>query len=744
MNPFALSAYVTSLATTLIGLFVYLKRPASEVNRSFFIYSGTIALWALLTASHSIAGSEWLSLYCARLMHVAVALIPVLFFHFVLILLESENESRLRLILHTGYAMAVALGLGCVSGDLFVHRVRPKLGYQYFMDGGMFYPLLIAFFTLFSLIGLLLLLKAIRGSKGLRKVQLQYLFWGSLIGYGFGSSNFFPVYGVTVFPYPYGSFGITAYVLIMAYAVIRHRLLDINIAMTRTGIFILVYLVILGLPFGLGIWGRLWLQNFFGEWWWVFPQVVCAVTAGIGPFLYIGLQQKAEEALLKHQRRYQHTLLQASRGMTLVKDLDHLLKLTVYILTRTIRISHASVYIFNEREKAYQQRKSRLLVASSEILQFAEDAPLVSCLKGIHAPVIAEEIRLRASLEKEGSIAPLREALERLKAAVVVPSFIRDQMIGFLVLGEKRSGQIYTEDDLNTLSTLANQAALAFENCEFIKKVEQTQLQLFQAAKMADLGTMASGIGHQINNRLAVIKMAAESIVRAELAPILEVAGQTKNEKLRELAVKTRQSLERISASATKGGEVVRALLDFSHLSEGFQETSLPKALEQSIRLLEFKKELRDIDLQNLVPPDLPPIWGNFTQLEEIMINLLDNGYDAIKMKEEARERGELPKPPNSSKGRVTVSAQPLQRDGKSFIELTVKDTGIGMTPETQKEIFVPFFTLKATSIKGTGLGLYVIKQMVLAHQGELFFESEYGKGTTFRILFPTRKGNTP
>lgn len=716
------------------------------MNRSFFIYSGTIALWALLTASHSIAGSEWLSLYCARLMHVAVALIPVLFFHFVLILLESENESRLRLILHTGYAMAVALGLGCVSGDLFVHRVRPKLGYQYFMDGGMFYPLLIAFFTLFSLIGLLLLLKAIRGSKGLRKVQLQYLFWGSLIGYGFGSSNFFPVYGVTVFPYPYGSFGITAYVLIMAYAVIRHRLLDINIAMTRTGIFILVYLVILGLPFGLGIWGRLWLQNFFGEWWWVFPQVVCAVTAGIGPFLYIGLQQKAEEALLKHQRRYQHTLLQASRGMTLVKDLDHLLKLTVYILTRTIRISHASVYIFNEREKAYQQRKSRLLVASSEILQFAEDAPLVSCLKGIHAPVIAEEIRLRASLEKEGSIAPLREALERLKAAVVVPSFIRDQMIGFLVLGEKRSGQIYTEDDLNTLSTLANQAALAFENCEFIKKVEETQLQLFHAAKMADLGTMASGIGHQINNRLNVIKLGAESGLLTDLRHAEEALSNGKSEEAGRYLTKHRETLRRISESATHGGEIVRRLLDFSKLSEGFTEVKLDEALESTIALWQCKRNLSEIDFQNRISQDLPPLWGNFTEIEEIMMNLLDNGFDAVKMKEEAWELGTLPTPPNPAKGRVVISASPAEKEGRGSLEIIVEDSGIGMTSETQSQIFVPFFTTKATAIKGRGLGLYVIKRMVDAHRGEISLESEYGKGTTFHLLLPTapRKKKTP
>ena len=113
------------------------------------------------------------------------------------------------------------------------------------------------------------------------------------------------------------------------------------------------------------------------------------------------------------------------------------------------------------------------------------------------------------------------QEMEKLDAAVVVPSFVQDQLLGFVVLGDKKSKRLYTESDLDTLATLANQAALAIENCIFIANFEHQQAHFFQTAKMADLGTMASGIGDQVNNRFNITKGGAELMLLSSI-PRLE------------------------------------------------------------------------------------------------------------------------------------------------------------------------------------------------------------------------------
>ena len=82
------------------------------------------------------------------------------------------------------------------------------------------------------------------------------------------------------------------------------------------------------------------------------------------------------------------------------------------------------------------------------------------------------------------------------------------------------------------------------------------------------------------------------------------------------------------------------------------------------------------------------------------------------------------------------MSARPFQREDKNYLEIAIQDNGIGMDAATRQHIFIPFFTTKGSAIKGTGLGLYVMKRIVEAHEGEIQVDSEDGVGTTFRVFF--------
>jgi signal transduction histidine kinase len=127
---------------------------------------------------------------------------------------------------------------------------------------------------------------------------------------------------------------------------------------------------------------------------------------------------------------------------------------------------------------------------------------------------------------------------------------------------------------------------------------------------------------------------------------------------------------------------------------------------------------------------DLPLIRGNFTQLQEVFFNIIDNAYDAIMQK-----RSELGD--EHFMGKVKIST----RQSEKFLEISLLDNGMGIKDEDQIKLFTPFFTTKFSSKKGTGLGLYVIKKIVEEnHQGEVFISSEYKVGTLFVIKLPMGK----
>jgi signal transduction histidine kinase len=329
--------------------------------------------------------------------------------------------------------------------------------------------------------------------------------------------------------------------------------------------------------------------------------------------------------------------------------------------------------------------------------------------------------------------------MEKMDAAVVVPSFVQDRLLGFVVLGDKKSKRLYTESDLDTLTTLANQSALAIENCIFLSEFENQQIHFFQTAKMADLGTMASGISHQVNNRFNTIGAGAEYTSMMDLKQLRKLMGEKDLPELKPIIESLEDTMKKIRDDAMKGGEIATNLLRFSKKSEGFQAVDLDKAMQTCIRLWGCKRDLSLIDFENSVSPDLPKIRGNFSQVEEVLFNLLDNAFDATLMKKEAWELGKRAKPEGEWKGKVSVSARPLQRENKSYIEITIQDNGIGMDATARQHIFLPFFTTKGAN-KGTGLGLYVMKRIVEAHEGEIQVDSKDGVGTTFRVFFHQMK----
>lgn len=250
------------------------------------------------------------------------------------------------------------------------------------------------------------------------------------------------------------------------------------------------------------------------------------------------------------------------------------------------------------------------------------------------------------------------------------------------------------------------------------------QEQIAQAEKMATIGTMADGLSHQINNRLNTLSLiAGDTLDTIKMTDTSQCSPQ-----VREMVKQINYALERIQANSIQGGEVVKGLLKYSRRgSEEFEALDLNTILDNTLEMVQYKVRLSEIDISRKLPERLPKIRGNLAQLEEVFFNFIDNAYDAI-----VERRGLLKE--EGYRGRITISARPKD----SIIEILVEDNGMGMKDENQKNAFTPFFTTKVSSRRGTGLGLYVIKRIIIEmHKGKISFESEYKKGTRFIIELP-------
>ena len=716
MNHIAISGSLIFITSLFSVILVLTKAPKRNTSFTWMLFSLSVALWGFGLFRSFITDIESIALFWSRFLNLSAVFIPLFFFHFILCFTNKVKDKRKELFFY--YIICISCFLIAFTfPKTFVSHVEPILSFKYYPKPGILYYGFALFFAYLVVYGITLLSKDFVLSSGVRKNQIKYLLFGVFVGFAGGATTFFPVFNIKI--YPLGTYLVAIYVITVTYAIIKYRLMDINVALTRAGVFIVVYSLVLGVPFWLGYVTKLWL-----------PATSLAVLfATLGPFIYIYISHRAEERLLKEQRRYQNTLKQASAGMTRIRNLRKLLDLIAHIVTKTVKIAYAGIYLYHQETNEFvlqvMRDKGRVPVP-----KLTPDNPLISWIMVNRQPLVYEEIKRLMEDNHDATYKHLEENMRLLTASVVIPSFLEDRFLGFFVLGEKTSGQIYTPDDLNVFQVLAAQAALAIENARFFEETRQMQEQIATAEKMATIGTMADGLSHQINNRFYAL-----SLIAADTIDTIKMTNTSNcSPEVKEAFSQISHALERVKANVMQGGEVVKGMLKYTRKGEeGLEPLTLDQILDSTLEMVQYKVKLSEIDIIRNYPKDHPKIRGNSVQLQEAFFNFIDNGYDSTV------ERKTILKEPDY-RGRLTFSCQ-AQENGMLLV--TIEDNGMGIKEEDKKKLFAPFFTTKVSSRLGTGLGLYVLRRVIEEfHKGKIWFESEYKKGTRFFLQLPIAKNN--
>jgi signal transduction histidine kinase len=491
--------------------------------------------------------------------------------------------------------------------------------------------------------------------------------------------------------------------------------MDIEIIIKKGLIYSILMASIIGIYSFLIFLGKNLFQTALGTNQWIATIITAFVIAvGYKP-LETFVTDLTNQYFFKKKYDYQATLKQSSEAMNLLTDIDRLVKLTTRIVARRMDLAETSTLVYDEPNHKYIVRaaegKSRELLGTT----FSDNHELFKHLYSSKQILLKDEVvnTLNSKLlmpDEKKRLTTIKKEMEKLHAQICVPSITRgkymgNKLVAVFCMGEKKSGEMYSDQDIQLLSTLSNQAAVAVENAimysdlmQQYKELKETKDQLVQSEKLAALGTMAAGIAHEIRNPLTSLQLFVEMMAerfddhefRAKFTQIVP------------------PEVERLN-------RIVNDLVSFAKPSKLIREPAqINDILDKTIRLSEISFKKLNVKVVKEFS-DVPKVLVDSQQIMQIFLNLIMNGAQAM-----------------ATGGTLTVKT--YYDDIYKKVCIDVKDTGYGISEENLKKLFSPFFSTKEG---GTGLGLAITRRIVEEHKGEIKVKSRVGEGTTFTVELP-------
>ena len=361
------------------------------------------------------------------------------------------------------------------------------------------------------------------------------------------------------------------------------------------------------------------------------------------------------------------------------------------------------------------------------------------------------------------------------KSILCTPILNKGQLIGILYLENNLTVDAFTTDRLRILNLLSSQAAISLENAQLYSNLEEkvtqrtqelneknlhleqalnelksTQSQLIQTEKMSSLGQMVAGIAHEINNPVNFIYANIEhasnylefiinllNIYQQEYPHPSAIIEEYKQDNDFDFVI---QDLPKILDSMMIGSERIRKIVlglrNFSRLDESATKpVDIHEGIDSTLMILQTRFQEKLGYSSNVVIKkygDIPLVQCYASQLNQVFMNIISNAIDVLKQRQENLPTAEL----KNNSSQIIIRTQIINNN---WVQIAIKDNGMGIKPEIKQRIFDPFFTTKPVG-EGTGLGLSISYQIVVEkHGGKLDCISAPGKGTEFIIEIPIK-----
>jgi signal transduction histidine kinase len=695
-------ASMVGLLFYLMGLFVYLRRPKDTAAILFHWASMCTVLMILTTWGRYTIDPVEVGIGLRAVFFLAHAFLSIIFFHFTL---EFPRPKWNIVRKNIGYLYSIALGLALWTIVIFFRAVRT-------LSPDAFGESLLAFFISrwflvgFGLLGLLSIAHSYYTAvEEFERKKLRWVLWGLFIG--------FPPYLLLwVIPQIVIKQGIVREEVVtlfsvfipitFAISIVRYRLMDIDLIINRSIVYGLVMSVVFGVYASIVGLSALLVTRFTVE----FSVLISAVAAVVIAIVFTPVRDSVQRFVDKKFFRVRYNFREVQRRfveeMRNAFDVRQLASVMVDRIDELFALERVGLFLI----KGEGRRLQLLAHKHYDLLE----------MHGVRfeADQLKASFRVPVALpETVEHGVPIEHADARVFGRwgmALVFAMVSEQkdILGFLVLGAKRSGARFTAEDVDLLTTVSTQAGLAIER---IRLQQKLLLEHEQRQRLEELNRLksyfVSSVSHDLKTPLTSIKVFAEMLQAKKIS-----------------RRKMMEYLEIIQGESDRLTRLISNVLDFAKVERGvmeyqFSDVMLNDVVQQGLRSIAYQLKMQGCRLKTKLTKQNSKIQADEDAVVEAMVNLLSN---AMKY--------------SPKKKKITVST--FRRNG--FAAVRIEDKGIGIARRDLDNIFEPFYRSKDGNVRqvgGAGLGLAMVKHTMEAHGGKVEVRSAVGKGSSFTLLFP-------
>lgn len=730
INLYTFFTFLTGLLFSGFGLLAYLRNKKNLPNKIFGLLSLSFAIWSYSWFGMLlIRENSSLALLFAKLLNFGATWLPIFYLHWVFSVLGIHKKRKLMLL--SGYLITFVFSFLSFS-NLYIKGVHSILFFPFWPTPGPLYKwfLLLGYLLLVGC-GAIHLLIFLRKSYGYKKNQIIYIILGSLLGFGGGATNFIFMYELPIVDSPIvlflGEIFVVLSPLALTYAAITYRLMDIRLIIVRSVVFGLIVFIAASIFSVISTLVTYLFTDMAGVRSSIVSSIVVVILLTIFYQPLRNLIEKATNAFLYKKSYNPDALLAEITVVTSsILDLHNLLASICGTLNDAFHPQKIGVALLNKNKKLEVAHQADFKAGEAEGLVNYPNAVsiLYKELKQTPGILVIDEMKTRYENGEFKPISPeLLLALYNADIAIILPLYVKEQLIGVLALGNKKSGDPYNHQDLNILRIVAGQAGIAIENARLYDELKDFNVKLEEEVrrKTAQLrkanaelrqldeakSEFISIASHQLRTPLTIIKGYISMMQEGSFGPVPPVIME---------------NLEKVYLSNERLIRLVENLLDISRIESGRQDFKWEKIHLEDIAQtvadnLKTTAKVKGLKLFFHKPKKpTPAVTADANKIHEVIMNFIDN---AIKY----TEKGEI---------NVYVISEPQ----KKIVTFFVKDTGRGLDKNVKPYLFRKFSRGKGSftiHTEGIGLGLYVAKMIIDAHHGRIWAESEgRDKGSKF------------
>lgn len=713
---------IISVLTLIFGIRVFLADKKARPNQSFAIFTIVIALWIWFDFSLYQSRLADFQTLLNRLNLACVCLLVLTLAYFVTVFPKTLFRIGKWLYLVIGIISIIMIGLILFTRGIIDHAFMEDYGSN-FTQGNNFYIFAI-FASIFALYAAVILIIKYFKSKGEERQQLKYIFYGIVLLTVFNLlfNLFIPMITKNFRYARFGTYSSIFFVAFTAYAILKARLFNLRIILTESAVVIIDVILVV----------QIFTSKSAAE---ALLRTLFALVVFYGS--YILVQSVKEEIRRRHEiEKLSEILKRTNANLLTLQHINNKMVSTLDVkkVSQDIVESLSSelsweggflALISDTKEIIYIEAITRKL---GKIISPMLKKPLNKYTLPVRgSESIVQKSVHRLEVEFTDSLAELvrgaikDEILEKIQSELKIKTFAsapivyRGKVIGVLVSGFSKPRVDISDEEKKMISSIADQAAIAIENAKLYEEIERANVKLKDLDKLKN--EFLSIASHQVRTPLSIIK-GYISLLRGKKAG--------------ELSKQQDRFMKNIQEANEQLINIINDFLNLSRIEQKrmkleVSESDIEEVINQVIERLNHEAELKQIKLKlEKKTPNIPKINIDEPKIVEVITNLIDN---AIKYS------------PQKSEIKIIL------KKVKEKLIISVKDNGIGIPADFKDKIFQKFSRAHnaiQAQPNGNGIGLFLVKKIVDAHQGNIRVKSKEGKGTTFSVVLNYQSGLRP